>query len=136
MTGAQQLSAEQRAELANDPNNLMMVNPSLNRQKGDAGFATWLPPNKEFRCSYAARQIRVKTQYHLWVTAPEKAAMERVLATCPGEPLAQLDPQEGHTASADADRPASSTQQTTQQPTRHATSQPAQSSGNGGAGVY
>lgn len=118
VTGAQQLSAEQRAELANDPSNLMLVNPSLNRQKGDADFATWLPPNKEFRCSYAARQIRVKTQYHLWVTAPEKAAMERVLATCPGEPLAQPDPQDGHNASADADRPASSTQQ----PTEHTTS--------------
>ena len=132
VTGAQQLSAEQRAELANDPINLMLVNPSLNRQKGDADFATWLPPNKEFRCSYAARQIRVKTQYHLWVTAPEKAAMERVLATCPGEPLAQPDPQDGHKASADADRPASSTQQ----PPQHATSKPAQSPGNGGAEVY
>ena len=106
VTGAQQLSAEQRAELANDPINLMLVNPSLNRQKGDADFATWLPPNKAFRCSYAARQIRVKTQYHLWVTAPEKAAMERVLATCPGEPLAQPDPQDGHPSAADADRPA------------------------------
>ena len=89
----------------------MLVNPSLNRQKGDADFATWLPPSKEFRCSYAARQIRVKTQYHLWVTAPEEAAMERVLVTCPGEPLAQPDPQDGHKASADADRSASSTQQ-------------------------
>ena len=132
VTGAQQLSAEQRAELANDPINLMLVNPSSNRQKGDADFATWLPPNKEFRCSYAARQIRVKTQYHLWVTAPEKAAMERVLVTCPGEPLAQPDPQDGNTASADADRPASSTQQ----PTQHRTSKPAQSTGNGGAKVY
>jgi hypothetical protein len=131
VTGAQQLAAEQRAELANDPVNLMLVNPSLNRQKGDADFATWLPPNREFRCSYAARQIRVKTRYHLWVTAPEKAAMQRVLAACPGEPFAQPDPQDGHTASADADRPASSTQ-----PTRHATSRPAQSSGTGGAEVY
>ena len=136
VTGAQQLSAEQRAELANDPINLMLVNPSLNRQKGDADFATWLPPNKAFRCSYAARQIRVKTQYHLWVTAPEKATMGRVLVTCHGEPLAQPDPQDGHKVSADADRPASSTHQSTQQPTRHATSKPAQSSGNGGAEVY
>ena len=66
--------------------------------------------------------------------------MERVLATCPGEPLAQPDPQDGHKVSADADRPASSTQQSTQQspqqPTQHATSNPAQSPGNGGAEVY
>jgi hypothetical protein len=51
--------------------------------------------------------------------------MERVLATCPGEPLAQPDPQDGH-----------STPQSTQQPTKHATSKPAQSSGNDGAEVY
>jgi len=37
---------------------------------------------------------------------------------------------------ADPDRPASSTQQSTQQPTRNATPEPAQSSGNGGAKVY
>lgn len=92
-TGAQQLSEEKRAELANDPINLMAANPSLNRSKGDADFATWLPPNKSFRCSYAARQIRVKTVYGLWVTKPEKEAMLRVLATCPDEPLNQPDPQ-------------------------------------------
>ncbi|WP_254185650.1 GmrSD restriction endonuclease domain-containing protein [Nocardioides panacis] len=131
VTGAQQLSAAQRAALANDPTNLMLVNPSLNRQKGDADFATWLPPNKQFRCSYAARQIRVKAQYHLWVTAPERAAMERVLVTCPGEPLAQPDPQDGHQVSADVDRPAS----TTPQPVQQATSGAAQPSGNGGAAV-
>lgn len=88
-TGAQQLSPDRRAEFANDPLNLMAVNPSLNRQKSDGDFATWLPPNNAFRCSYAARQIRVKTVYDLWVTAPEKAAMEKVLATCPSMPLDQ-----------------------------------------------
>lgn len=97
-TGAQQLSPAKRAELANDPINLMAAHPSLNRSKGDADFATWLPPNKAFRCSYAARQIKVKTVYGLWVTAAEKAAMERVLATCPDEPFDQPDPQAGYTA--------------------------------------
>lgn len=105
-TGAQRLSEERRAELANDPVNLMLTDPSLNRSKGDADFATWLPPNKPFRCSYAARQIRVKQKYQLWMTAPEKAAMERVLATCPNEPLAQPDPQAGHKASEPGPKPA------------------------------
>ncbi len=91
-TGAQQIGEGQRAALANDPINLMLVDPSLNRQKGDGDLATWLPPNKRFRCSYAARQVRVKAAYHLWVTAPEKAAMERVLSSCPDEPLDQPEP--------------------------------------------
>lgn len=100
-TGAQQLSATERAELANDPINLYLADPSLNRSKGDADFATWLPPNKDFRCSYAARQIRVKAKYGLWVAAPEKAALERVLSACPNEPLDQPEVQAGHKAQAD-----------------------------------
>jgi hypothetical protein len=38
-----------------------------------------------------ARQIAVKKKYALWVTAAERAAMQRVLSTCPG----QLVPVEG-----------------------------------------
>jgi Excalibur calcium-binding domain len=33
------------------------------------------------------RQIAIKTKYRLWVTAPERAAMARVLSTCPGQTL-------------------------------------------------
>lgn len=81
-TGAQQLSAAQRAALANDPINLLAVDPSSNRQKGDADFATWLPKNKAFRCDYAVKQIKVKKKYSLWVTKAEKSAMQNVLKSC------------------------------------------------------
>lgn len=82
VTGAQQWSKDKRAAFANDPVNLMMVDPSSNRQKGDADFATWLPKNKAFRCDYAAKQIAIKTRYGLWVTKAEKEAMGSVLAKC------------------------------------------------------
>ena len=108
-TGAQELDEEQRAALANDPVNLLLVDPSLNRQKGDADVATWLPPNKAFRCSYAARQVRVKVAYGLWVTAPEKAALVRVLASCASEPLDQPDPQDGHPVDPPGQRPTAPT---------------------------
>ena len=39
--------------------------------------------NKTIRCHYVARQISVKASYGLWVTQPEKDAMERVLESCP-----------------------------------------------------
>lgn len=117
-TGAQQISPEQRALLSVDPANLMAVNPSLNRSKGDADFATWLPPNKAFRCSYAARQIFVRTKYDLYLTAPEKAAMERVLVTCPDEPLIQPDPQAGLVAVEPTGAPVTSTEEPTPQPTK------------------
>ena len=54
-----------------------------NQQTGDGDTATWLPSNKPFRCQYIARQIAVKRKYALWVTEPEKAAMARVLSSCP-----------------------------------------------------
>jgi len=84
-TGAFRWSEEKRKRFANDPLNLLAVKGSLNSQKGDGDAATWLPPKKSFRCAYVARQIAVKLSYGLWLTSPEKGAMERVLAKCPRE---------------------------------------------------
>ncbi len=86
-TGARQLPAARRAELANDPLNLLAVDGRLNEEKGDSDAAEWLPPNAGFRCRYVARQIAVKQRYQLWVTPAERTAMRGVLAGCPGEPL-------------------------------------------------
>lgn len=86
-TGAQLLSEQEREALANDPLELLAVDGEINQQKSDADAATWLPPNKDFRCQYVARQIAVKAKYRLWVTPAEKDAMLRVLATCPGQQL-------------------------------------------------
>lgn len=85
--GAQQLSKERRENLANDPLELLAVDGPANQQKSDGDAATWLPPNKAFRCQYVARQIAVKKKYQLWVTPAEKDAITRVLATCPGQSL-------------------------------------------------
>lgn len=86
-TGAQQLSSKQRISLANDPLELLAVDGPANQQKGDGDAATWLPSNKPFRCQYIARQIAVKKKYSLWVTPPERTAMERILASCPEQRL-------------------------------------------------
>ncbi|MCW2723157.1 MAG: hypothetical protein JWN35_78 [Frankiales bacterium] len=86
-TGAQQLGRGTRPALANDPLNLLAVDGRLNQQKSDGDAATWLPPNKAARCAYVARQVAVKVKYHLWVTAAERAATERVLAACPAQRL-------------------------------------------------
>jgi len=86
-TGAQQLSAETRKQLANDPLELIAVSGRQNQIKSDANAASWLPPNKAFRCEYIARQIAVKQKYSLWVTSPEKEAMVSVLQTCPEQAM-------------------------------------------------
>jgi hypothetical protein len=85
-TGAQYWPVAERVALANDPVNLLAVDASANRQKGDADAAGWLPPQKSFRCAYVARQVAVKAKYALWVTAAEHDAIARLLRTCPGQP--------------------------------------------------
>jgi hypothetical protein len=86
-TGAQNISAELRYELANDPLNLLAVDGPTNSKKSDADAATWLPPKKSYRCKYIARQVAVKVKYQLWLVQAEKDAMMRVLETCPGQLL-------------------------------------------------
>ena len=81
--GAASWPAGKRLALANDPLNLLAVNASTNRSKGDGDTATWLPSNKAYRCTYVAKQVAVKGKYDLWVTSAEREAMVRVLATCP-----------------------------------------------------
>ena len=84
-TGAFKLTIEKRTALANDPLNLLAVKGRLNSQKGAGDAATWLPPKKSYRCSYVARQVAVKYKYGLWLTAPEKAAILKLLRPCPGQ---------------------------------------------------
>jgi len=81
-TGAAYFDRNIRSQIANDPLNLLAVDAKLNRQKGDGDAATWLPPNKAFRCEYVSRQVSVKAKYSLWVTPPEKDAILRVLSNC------------------------------------------------------
>ncbi len=82
--GAQNLSAADREKLANDPLNLLASEGQANQNKGDSDASAWLPPNKNFRCQYVARQIAVKKKYHLWVTDAEKQASVHVLEKCKG----------------------------------------------------
>ncbi|MEU8724579.1 HNH endonuclease family protein [Streptomyces antimycoticus] len=81
--GAQKWDRDKRLAFANDPLNLIAVDASANRRKGDGDAATWLPPNKAYRCDYVAHQVAVKKAYGLWVTEAEKGAMKRVLGGCP-----------------------------------------------------
>ena len=86
-TGAFGWDEARRTAFANDPLNLLAVDYSANRQKGDGDAATWLPDTRGYRCAYVARQVAVKATYGLWVTQAEHDAIARVLETCPSEPV-------------------------------------------------
>ncbi len=81
-TGAFGFPFAKRVAFANDPLNLLAVDASANRQKGDGDAATWLPPNKSYRCAYVARQVAVKQKYELWVTPAERNAIAAILGSC------------------------------------------------------
>ncbi|MFI0239697.1 HNH endonuclease family protein [Streptomyces sp. NPDC016845] len=85
--GAFQWEPSKRIAFANDPLNLLAVDATPNRSKGDGDTATWLPPKKGFRCAYVAGQVAVKKKYGVWVTAAERDAMKKVLGTCPEQKL-------------------------------------------------
>ena len=127
-TGAFKFDEETLKEFGNDPLNLLAVSSSLNRQKGDGDAATWLPPNKSYRCEYVARQIAVKHKYDLWVVPPEKVAMERVLDKCEDQPAFAED--------VDWPAPGDGDNVTTKEETRPAKqkSSSSESSGSGSSG--
>jgi len=77
--GAQQWDDLTRRNFANDPLNLQATSGPINEQKADGDAATWLPPNKSYRCAYVSRIVEVKSGYGLWVTQAEHDAIARVL---------------------------------------------------------
>jgi hypothetical protein len=79
--GAAHWTKTKREQIANDPLNLLPVDGPANGAKSDSGPASWLPPNKLVRCSYAVRIAQVSLKYQLPVTAPDKQAM---LTQCAG----------------------------------------------------
>jgi hypothetical protein len=81
-TGAQSWTPAQRESFANDPVELLAVDGPSNEAKGDSDAASWLPPNKAFRCTYARLQVTIKAKYGLWVTRAEHDALGRLLAAC------------------------------------------------------
>ena len=78
--GAARWTDAKRRAFANDPLNLMAVDGPTNSAKGDSGPASWLPPNRSIRCSYAVRYAQVVRTYDLPVTTADKAMMRQQCA--------------------------------------------------------
>nr|WP_169888541.1 DUF1524 domain-containing protein [Rhodococcus tukisamuensis] len=115
--GAQQLDEPTRRNFANDPRNLQAVDGPTNQRKSDGDAATWLPPNKAYRCTYVARQVEVKAAYGLWVTEAERDAIARVLGDCGAAP-ARVVPAAADERSDEKDRTAAPAPRTAPEPVR------------------
>ncbi|KOV54587.1 hypothetical protein ADL00_29845 [Streptomyces sp. AS58] len=84
-SGAGKMTAEQRLNYANDPENLIATGGSTNAGKGAKDAAAWMPPRAEAHCWYATAQVRLKTKYRLSVMPAEKTALLTALESCPAE---------------------------------------------------
>ncbi|MBS1693080.1 MAG: HNH endonuclease [Actinobacteria bacterium] len=69
--GAAQWNEAKRVALANDPVNLFAVSGPVNRDKSDSGLE-WLPPNRDFQCTYIARYLAVAVTYDLSITTEDR----------------------------------------------------------------
>lgn len=70
--GAAAWTPDERATFANDPDlGLVAVSGSANLSKGDSTLASWLPPDRSYRCDYVAAYLEVALAYDLAVTAAD-----------------------------------------------------------------
>ncbi len=70
---------EKKRQLANDPLNLVAVEASANRAKGDQGPEQWRPPQRSFWPEYAKRWRAVKSKYGLTISPAEEAALREMV---------------------------------------------------------
>jgi hypothetical protein len=80
--GADKWSRERKKQFANDYGNLLLVNASLNRQKGAKGLDEWLPPNQSYRCEYIARFNSIMAQYELSYISTEQRIINKMVKAC------------------------------------------------------
>lgn len=80
--GAAAWSPAQRSTFANDPDlELLAVSAGANLSKGDSTPASWLPPNKPYRCDYVTAYLEVAVAYDLAVTDADVRVIEPVVRT-------------------------------------------------------
>lgn len=83
--GGQAWDSNRKQQYANDtsnPQHLLAVDASSNRQKGDKGPAEWKPSNAAYQCQYALDWISVTSAYGLTISQGDKDALSGMLATC------------------------------------------------------
>ena len=85
-SGAHSWDSETREGYANDlgyEHSLVAVSARSNRQKGAQDPATWLPPELEQRCWYAAAWVHVKSRWQLSIDPAEADTLRRIISGCP-----------------------------------------------------
>jgi hypothetical protein len=80
--GGDSWSRKQKAIFANDRDNLILAQASLNRQKGAKGLSSWLPPNHQYRCEYITQFNKIMSKYALAYIPSEQRIVNRLVKAC------------------------------------------------------
>ncbi len=80
--GADKWTKAQRRAFANDFENLLVVDDTVNQSKSDQAPHEWLPPLKSYWCEYGKRWNYIKNKYHLWYERQERITLNKLAETC------------------------------------------------------
>ncbi|MFG3491319.1 HNH endonuclease family protein [Streptomyces sp. NPDC047972] len=80
--GAWAWTPGRRLAYANDLDVLLATDKQTNQDKSSRTPDTWRPPRSAYGCEYGRRWTGIKAKYGLAVSAPEKKAVEELLAGC------------------------------------------------------
>lgn len=82
-SGGSNWSKHDKRDFANDPENLLVVSASENRQKGARDPSEWMPDDLDYHCDYLKLWLKVKSKYQLAMDEKEEKAINSKLANCP-----------------------------------------------------
>jgi len=81
-SGASKWTDTKREAFANDYENLIAVESSLNRQKSSKDPSKWLPPHKEYYCEYITKWVYIKKKYNLEIDIKEQEKIKEIQGNC------------------------------------------------------
>lgn len=82
-SGGDRMTSAQKQAIAHDPDNLVAVDASANRSKGDKGPSEWMPAANQ--CEYAGSFAHVLRKYGLTITQADRDAIRQAAMQCPAD---------------------------------------------------
>ena len=80
--GAGKWPKSKKKAFANDFQNLLAVEDSLNQSKRAKGPDQWMPPNYKYRCKYVTKFDVIVSKYSLKYAPSEKRTIGKMLTIC------------------------------------------------------
>ena len=80
--GGNQWSSQVKEQFANDMSQLLAASASENRKKSDKGPGKYMPPNKDFVCTYSTIWVQTAIKYGVWIEVADKAALVKGIREC------------------------------------------------------